>query len=112
MKKIYKETTLSVYEDQDNLINPTFLKCKINVLNTSSIANNTHFSKENVDKFIYQLDYLPVRGFYKEDEGKFGGHEISYYLEDGELKESVKTVPMGVVINNSARWEYVDNKET
>ena len=112
MKKIYKETTLSVYEDQDNLINPTFLKCKINVLNTSSIANNTHFSKENVDKFIYQLDYLPVRGFYKDDEGKFGGHEISYYLEDGELKESVKTVPMGVVINNSARWEYVDNKET
>ena len=112
MKKIYKETTLSVYEDQDNLINPTFLKCKINVLNTSSIANNTHFSKVNVDKFIYQLDYLPVRGFYKEDEGKFGGHEISYYLEDGELKESVKTVPMGVVINNSARWEYVDNKET
>lgn len=113
MKKIYKETTLSVYENQDNIVNPTFLKCRINILDTSSIANNTHFKKENVDKSIYQLDYLPVRGFYKEEEEEFGGHEISYYIDDeGNLKESVKTVPMGVVINNSARWEYVDNKET
>ena len=113
MKKIYKETTLSVYENQDNIVNPTFLKCRINILDTSSIANNTHFKKENVDKSIYQLDYLPVRGFYKEEEEEFGGHEISYYIDDeGNLKESVKTVPMGVVINNSARWEYVENKET
>ena len=113
MKKIYKETTLSVYENQDNVVNPTFLKCRINILDTSSIANNTHFKKENVDKSIYQLDYLPVRGFYKEEEEEFGGHEISYYIDDeGNLKESVKTVPMGVVINNSARWENINNKET
>ena len=32
MKKIYKETTLSVYENQDNIVNPTFLKCRINIL--------------------------------------------------------------------------------
>ena len=113
MKKIYKETTLSVYENQDNIVNPTFLKCRINILDTSSIANNTHFKKENVDKSIYQLDYLPVRGLYKEDEEEFGGHEISYYIDDeGNLKESVGTVPMGVVINNSARWENINNKET
>ena len=113
MKKIYKETTLSVYENQDNVVNPTFLKCRINILDTSSIANNTHFKKENVDKSIYQLDYLPVRGFYKEEEEEFGGHEISYYIDDeGNLKESVGTVPMGVVINNSARWENINNKET
>ena len=113
MKKIYKETTLSVYENQDNIVNPTFLKCRINILDTSSIANNTHFKKENVNKSIYQLDYLPVRGLYKEDEEEFGGHEISYYIdEEGNLKESVGTVPMGVVINNSARWENINNKET
>ena len=113
MKKIYKNTILSVYENQDNVVNPTFLKCRINILDTSSIANNTHFKKENVDKSIYQLDYLPVRGLYKEDEEEFGGHEISYYIDDeGNLKESVKTVPMGVVINNSARWENINNKET
>ena len=113
MKKIYKETTLSVYENQDNVVNPTFLKCRINILDTSSIANNTHFKKENVDKSIYQLDYLPVRGFYKEEEEEFGGHEISYYIDDeGNLKESVGTVPMGVVIKNSARWENINNKET
>ena len=29
MKKIYKNTSLSVYENQDNVVNPTFLKCKI-----------------------------------------------------------------------------------
>ena len=113
MKKIYKETTLSVYENQDNVVNPTFLKCRINILDTSSVANNTHFKKENVDKSIYQLDYLPVRGLYKEDEEEFGGHEISYYIDDeGNLKESVGTVPMGVVIKNSARWENINNKET
>ena len=113
MKKIYKNTILSVYENQDNVVNPTFLKCRINILDTSSIANNTHFKKENVDKSIYQLDYLPVRGFYKEEEEEFGGHEISYYIDDeGNLKESVGTVPMGVVINNSARWENINNKET
>ena len=113
MKKIYKNTILSVYENQDNVVNPTFLKCKINILDTSSVANHTHFKKENVDKSIYQLDYLPVRGLYKEDEEEFGGHEISYYIDDeGNLKESVGTVPMGVVINNSARWENINNKET
>ena len=113
MKKIYKETTLSVYENQDNIVNPTFLKCRINILDTSSVANHTHFKKENVNKSIYQLDYLPVRGLYKEDEEEFGGHEISYYIdEEGNLKESVGTVPMGVVINNSARWENINNKET
>ena len=113
MKKIYKNTILSVYENQDNVANPTFLKCKINILDTSSIANHTHFKKENVNKSIYQLDYLPVRGLYKEDEEEFGGHEISYYIDDeGNLKESVGTVPMGVVIKNSARWEYINNKET
>ena len=113
MKKIYKNTILSVYENQDNVVNPTFLKCRINILDTSSIANNTHFKKENVNKSIYQLDYLPVRGLYKEDEEEFGGHEISYYIDDeGNLKESVGTVPMGVVINNSARWENINNKET
>ena len=113
MKKIYKNTILSVYENQDNVVNPTFLKCRINILDTSSIANHTHFKKENVDKSIYQLDYLPVRGLYKEDEEEFGGHEISYYIDDeGNLKESVGTVPMGVVINNSARWENINNKET
>ena len=113
MKKIYKNTILSVYENQDNVVNPTFLKCRINILDTSSVANHTHFKKENVDKSIYQLDYLPVRGLYKEDEEEFGGHEISYYIdEEGNLKESVGTVPMGVVINNSARWENINNKET
>ena len=49
MKKIYKNTILSVYENQDNVVNPTFLKCRINILDTSSIANHTHFKKENVD---------------------------------------------------------------
>ena len=113
MKKIYKNTILSVYENQDNVVNPTFLKCRINILDTSSVANHTHFKKENVNKSIYQLDYLPVRGLYKEDEEEFGGHEISYYIDDdGNLKESVGTVPMGVVINNSARWENINNKET
>ena len=113
MKKIYKNTILSVYENQDNVANPTFLKCKINILDTSSVANHTHFKKENVNKSIYQLDYLPVRGLYKEDEEEFGGHEISYYIDDeGNLKESVGTVPMGVVIKNSARWENINNKET
>ena len=113
MKKIYKNTILSIYENQDNVVNPTFLKCRINILDTSSVANHTHFKKENVDKSIYQLDYLPVRGLYKEDEEEFGGHEISYYIdEDGNLKESVGTVPMGVVIKNSARWENINNKET
>ena len=113
IKKIYKNTILSVYENQDNVVNPTFLKCRINILDTSSVANHTHFKKENVNKSIYQLDYLPVRGLYKEDEEEFGGHEISYYIDDeGNLKESVGTVPMGVVINNSARWENINNKET
>ena len=113
MKKIYKNTILSVYENQDNVVNPTFLKCRINILDTSSVAKHTHFKKENVDKSIYQLDYLPVRGLYKEGEEEFGGHEISYYIdEEGNLKELVGTVPMGVVIKNSARWENINNKET
>ena len=104
MKKIISQSTF--YESE--IINGNFVKAKIIVCDYEQIANGTKFTKESIINAIPSLDYVPVVGYWKEDESNFKGHGISYYLdENGKLKEDVKTIPYGVVIKGTARFENV-----
>ena len=87
-------------------VNKTFVRGTVYILDCVQIANKTKFVKEYVDKASYGLDYLPVVGYYID--GDFQDHAIDYYFdEDGNLKEEVLTIPYGVVIAGTKRWEKV-----
>ena len=111
-KKMFFSTTIENVITP-NIANPTFVRATIIVMQHDVIANRTMFSKQAIDNARYGLNYLPVRGYYLsvEDGGNddFGGHEIEYYLDNnGELKSKTLTVPMGVVIDGTSRWETVE----
>ena len=78
MKKIISQSTF--YESE--IINTNFVKAKIIVCDYEQIANGTKFTKESITKAIPSLDYVPVVGYWKEDESNFKGLGISYYLDE------------------------------
>ena len=100
MKKIIP--TILNYEEQ---INRDFVRATIVVMDYTQIANGTHFSKEAIIEAMNSLNYIPVIGYWKDSDNDFQGHGIDYYIENGELKKEVKTIPYGVVINNTGRFE-------
>ena len=102
----YISTTFSNYEN----VNEEFVKCTVSVNSYDQIANGTKFRKEAIEKALPTLNYCPVIGFF---DGDFNGHGIEYKITDDGIEEVVKTVPFGVVIKDSYRWEKLmkDNGE-
>lgn len=102
----YISTIFSNYEN----VNEEFVKCTVSVNSYDQIANGTKFRKEAIEKALPTLNYCPVIGFF---DGDFNGHGIEYKITDDGIEEVVKTVPFGVVIKDSYRWEKLmkDNGE-
>lgn len=102
----YISTTFSNYEN----VNEEFVKCTVSVNSYDQIANGTKFRKEAIEKALPTLNYCPVIGFF---DGDFNGHGIEYKITDDGVEEVIKTVPFGVVIKDSYRWEKLmkDNGE-
>lgn len=86
-------------------INDEFVKATISIMSCDQIANGTKFTKESVEKASSTLNYAPVIGFFNGDD--FEGHSIEYIVTDTEVKQIVKTVPFGVVIKDTQRWEKI-----
>ena len=107
--KQYISTTFSKFEK----VNEEFVKCTIAVNSYDQIANGTKFRKEAIEKALPTLNYAPVIGYFKSDEGDFSGHGIEYKITDNGFEEVVRTIPFGVVIKDSYRWEMLtkDNGE-
>lgn len=99
--KKYLNVTYNNFEQ----INEEFVKCTISVLSCSQVANGTKFDKESVEKAKGSLNYVPVIGYFKGDD--FADHGIRLAIEDDEIKEVVKTVPFGVCIKDSSRWQNI-----
>lgn len=106
--KQYISTTFSNFEK----VNDEFVKCTIAVNSYNQIANGTKFRKEAIEKALPTLNYAPVIGYFK-DGKDFSGHGIEYKITDNGFEEIVKTIPFGVVIKDSYRWEMLtkDNGE-
>lgn len=99
--KKYLNVTYNNFEQ----VNEEFVKCTISVLSCSQVANGTKFNKDGVERAKESLNYAPVIGYFKGDD--FADHGIRLEIEDEEIKEVVKTVPFGVCIKDSSRWENI-----
>ena len=99
--KKYLNVTYNNFEQ----VNEEFVKCTISVLSCSQVANGTKFNKDSVERAKEGLNYAPVIGYFKGDD--FADHGISLVIEEDEIKEVVKTVPFGVCIKDSSRWENI-----
>lgn len=99
--KKYLNVTYNNFEQ----VNEEFVKCTISVLSCSQVANGTKFNKDGVERAKESLNYVPVIGYFKGDD--FADHGIRLEIEDEEIKQVVKTVPFGVCIKDSSRWENI-----
>lgn len=94
-------------------VNPEFDRVKIWAFAYGKNRNMSYVSKEELDKAIPSLSYLPVVGHLIEDyddQGNvtgrhFGGHD---YTVTDDLVVKPLTVPFGVVIDNTAKYEDVE----
>ena len=89
-------------------VNDEFVKVTISVMSCDQIANGTKFTKEAVTNALDTLNYAPLIGYFNGDD--FEGHGIEYVISDSEFKCVVKTIPFGVVVKDSQRWEKVQKQ--
>ena len=89
-------------------VNDEFVKVTISVMSCDQIANGTKFTKEAVNNALDTLNYAPLIGYFNGDD--FEGHGIEYVISDSEFKCTVKTIPFGVVVKDSQRWEKVQKQ--
>ena len=89
-------------------VNDEFVKVTISVMSCDQIANGTKFTREAVTNALDTLNYAPLIGYFNGDD--FEGHGIEYVISDSEFKCVVKTIPFGVVVKDSQRWEKVQKQ--
>ena len=89
-------------------VNDEFVKVTISVMSCDQIANGTKFTREAVTNALDTLNYAPLIGYFNGDD--FEGHGIEYVISDSEFKCTVKTIPFGVVVKDSQRWEKVQKQ--
>lgn len=92
-------------------VNEEFVKCTISVMSEHQIANGTKFTREAINKALPTLNYAPIIGYYKDND--FSDHGIEYKISNDGFEEIVNTIPFGVCIKDSQRFEKVmkDNGE-
>lgn len=86
-------------------VNSKFVRTKVAILSCSQIANGTGFVKEYVNKALGSLDYAPVVGYFNGED--FEGHGQEINITDNGVEYTIKTIPFGVVIKDTARWEMI-----
>lgn len=89
-------------------VNEEFVKCTISVLSCTQKANGTKFTREAVEKAKQGLNYVPVIGYFKGDD--FADHGMEIVIDADGYHEKVKTVPFGVCIKDSSRWEKLQKE--
>lgn len=108
------------YESRDFDVtnkNPLFSEAKVYVMYHGENRNNTHISRENVDKALNSIYNIPIVGEFVEseedmEENNFGSHGGKVVIDDNGIKYIHTTRPVGVV-PESARvyWEVVKDEK-
>ena len=97
--------------------NPLFSEAKIYVMYHGENRNNSHISKEDVDRAINSIYNIPIVGeFIEDDNGEedsnFGGHGGKLVIDDNGAKFIQTTKPMGVVPESAnVYWEVVKDEK-
>ena len=112
VKKFNFESSLLEF----NQVNSGFARVKLLVMTDEQVANSTHFSKEVINKKVKSLNYLPIVAEFKskiednKEVGDFGTHGGRIELDDDGFRYVETTMPYGVVIADSYKWENVKLK--
>ena len=111
-----KQYMKAIFSSEFEKVNEDFLKCTVSLVTNEQIANGTRFSEKAIEEARYSLNYLPVIGWFKKNEDgedDFSNHGIEYVINDDGIEEVCHTVPFGVIIPNSSRYEMLstDNGE-
>ena len=88
-------------------VNERFAKVKIRIAYEGENRNKSYISKEAFEKAIPTLKYVPVVGYYLEDEKMFDGHTEKLEIIDDEITLKTLTKPYGVVTDEKPFWEDV-----
>lgn len=97
------ETTLTNFSD----VNNGFIRATVNIFTKDQVANGFEFQDEGIEKRRKQWAYVPVVAEYIEDNEDMGTHGGKLTISDGEFKYERTTIPMGVAIADTDRFEDV-----
>lgn len=102
-----KKSYFSVSTKNFEKVNSEFTKCSISIMGYDEIANGTKFSKENILNACPTLNYVPVIGYWNDKDEDFSDHGIEYVISNDGIEEVIKTIPFGVVIKDSYRFDTI-----
>ena len=116
MKIEKKQYINATFSNNFEKVNSEFLKCTVSLVTHEQIANGTRFMENAIEEARYSLNYLPVIGWFKKNsngEDDFSDHGIEYIINNDGIQEVCHTIPFGVIIPNSSRYEMItaDNGE-
>lgn len=93
-------------------INNSFVRASLKVMYTGKNRNNTHFSKEAIEKASPSIKNVPIVCHYRKEDDCIGGHDMDLELTDeGNIQVINLTTPCGVVPDHAVtRFEtYTDD---
>lgn len=88
-------------------VNKDFTRCTISVCSPEVIANGTKFRKEALEKRLGDFSYIPLVGKYDKEKNDFTDHAYEIVINDEGIKEICNTVPYGVTIDGTQRFEHI-----
>lgn len=103
------------YELQDTH-DDRFLRMKIYVMHDKLNLNNSYFSMDAIERAKESINNIPILAFTRtidgEDSKDFGGHEMEFIIEDGDIKYRYLGRPIGVIpsIGNNYHYENIEDK--
>ena len=106
-----KRYITAFFSDKFEKVNEEFVRCTISVMSDSQIANGTKFTRESIENALSTLNYAPIIGYYKDND--FSDHGIEYKITRDGFEEVLNTIPFGVCIKDTQRFEKLmkDNGE-
>ena len=94
-------------------VNPLFTKGKAYVMYAGTNRNNSHMSKEVIERALPSIFNIPVVGEWREKVDNFGGHGGKLEITDNDIRYVDTTKPYGVVPEScNPRWELVSDRYT
>ena len=86
-------------------VNNGFIRATVNVFTKDQVANGFEFQEECIERRRKQWSYVPVVAEYIEEKEDLGGHGGKLTIDDEGMRYERTTLPMGVVIDGTDRYE-------
>jgi len=103
--KVEKKYINTSFSDKFEKVNEEFLKCTVSIMSYDQIANGTKFTRQSIINALPTLNYAPCIGYFNGED--FEGHGQELVWNDEGMDIVVKTIPFGVMIKDSARFEQI-----